>query len=506
MISNIEEYLDGITKNDLKSIILTESKSNKKLFKKLFTSAQKYKSSIKHANDVQSQNKNSCDIDSYKCLINDAISTIDDCIPSIDSFDYYEIMQSETGLDLDPYLNDLEEVVVQLEQLLTNKKYNELIELTKYFVNCIEDEINKLEDEYEYYDSEDQFEIIFDKLQKLHCKACIEYKSTPKEFAHELFKLEAQDKYGAFAKIIPQYIDVLGKEGLEIYKKLALEKWEKEKHRDTSNYKKKDNLIYIIEFIYEYEGDLESLIKFKSMDLSKADHYLDVASTFKRFNKTNKAIEWAKNGLEKFTDRYGENLRNFLIDTYHELGEHEKAVSLAWDRYSLYPSFSSYKEFKKNVDRLSNHAWLLTWRIKALDRIRETIKNKKENKYLHSDGSNLVEIFIWEKDTEQAWQEAVNGSCSEDLWIRLADLRSKDYPDDSISVYKRFIKEHVAEMREHAYTIPLRLIRKISNILTSLGRKNEFREYIGSLMVVHKRKKNLMKQLNQIMNKKLLTV
>ena len=158
------------------------------------------------------------------------------------------------------------------------------------------------------------------------------------------------------------------------------------------------------------------------------------------------------------------------------------------------------------MDRLSNRAWLLTWRIKALDRIRKTIKNKKENKYLHSDASNLVEIFIWEKDTEQAWQEAVNGACSEDLWIRLADLRSKDYPDDSISAYKRFIKEHIAEMRDHAYTIPLRLIRKISNILTSLGRKNEFREYIASLMVVHKRKKNLMEQLNQIMNNKLLTV
>ena len=41
------------------------------------------------------------------------------------------------------------------------------------------------------------------------------------------------------------------------------------------------------------------------------------------------------------------------------------------------------------------------------------------------DHSQLVEIFLWEENYEEAWQEASAGGCSEYLWLQLADAIAK---------------------------------------------------------------------------------
>ncbi len=53
------------------------------------------------------------------------------------------------------------------------------------------------------------------------------------------------------------------------------------------------------------------------------------------------------------------------------------------------------------------------------------------------DHSLLVEIFLDEQETEEAWQEAQAGGCRNDLWLRLAAKREIEHPEDAVSVYLR---------------------------------------------------------------------
>jgi hypothetical protein len=57
-----------------------------------------------------------------------------------------------------------------------------------------------------------------------------------------------------------------------------------------------------------------------------------------------------------------------------------------------------------------------------------------------ADHSELVTIFLWEKDVEAAWREAREGGCSNDLWMDLARKRETNHPEDALPIYQRQVQ------------------------------------------------------------------
>lgn len=109
----------------------------------------------------------------------------------------------------------------------------------------------------------------------------------------------------------------------------------------------------------------------------------------------------------------------------------------------------------------------------------------------------MLEIFIWEKDTESAWQEAQAGGCSEGLWLQLAGLREKEHPRDAIAVYRKQIGPIVERTNNQAYAEAAGLLRKVEKLMKRLGEQAAFQQYLNTVCTEYKRKRNFMKLLDK---------
>jgi uncharacterized Zn finger protein len=159
----------------------------------------------------------------------------------------------------------------------------------------------------------------------------------------------------------------------------------------------------------------------------------------------------------------------------------------------------TYQQLKAHAER--SRQWP-AWREKALSYLRETLKKRRGK--LPSDPwadrpdhSELVRIFLWEKNVEAAWQEAQAGGCYQELWLELARKREKDHPADVLPVYQRQVEPTLDQKNNQAYAQAVKLLEKIKNLLTTLGRDREFGPYLEAVRTKHKQKRNFIKMLDR---------
>jgi uncharacterized Zn finger protein len=105
-----------------------------------------------------------------------------------------------------------------------------------------------------------------------------------------------------------------------------------------------------------------------------------------------------------------------------------------------------------------------------------------------------VRVFLWEGDPEGAWQAAVQGGCTRDLWLELADRRRAEHPEDALTVYRDHVEEVIGHKDKRAYQEAVRLIDEtIRPLFAESGRPADFQAYIAEVRAAHKAKRNLMK-------------
>jgi len=100
------------------------------------------------------------------------------------------------------------------------------------------------------------------------------------------------------------------------------------------------------------------------------------------------------------------------------------------------------------------------WRDKALTHLLDVIEKERQQEKTsknhwdwagHADNSRLVEIFLWEKHYDQAWQEAWSGGCSSSLWLRVAAAREEKPPGDAVPIYQEMIAPTLKQGNNAAY-------------------------------------------------------
>lgn len=112
--------------------------------------------------------------------------------------------------------------------------------------------------------------------------------------------------------------------------------------------------------------------------------------------------------------------------------------------------------------------------------------------------SLLVEIFLFEKESDAAWKEANEGGCSDSLWRTLAEAREKDHPTDAIAVYQKMINPIVDRKNNGSYEEARGLILKIKALMARTGEESKFASYLNSVKIAHKSKRNFMKLLERV--------
>ena len=111
-------------------------------------------------------------------------------------------------------------------------------------------------------------------------------------------------------------------------------------------------------------------------------------------------------------------------------------------------------------------------------------------------GPVLVDALLDDGDLDAAWA-AAKDAATEPQWLRLADASINSRPADALTVYTGTIGVLKTQTGDDNY-------RRIASLLLStrachqaLGTTDEFRRYVAALRAEQKRKRNLMKILDQ---------
>lgn len=106
-------------------------------------------------------------------------------------------------------------------------------------------------------------------------------------------------------------------------------------------------------------------------------------------------------------------------------------------------------------------------------------------------------ILLWEKRDEEAWQEANEGGCSRSLWLSLAQTREITHPVDAIHVYKEEVHRKIEPTSNGDYSESMIYLNKLRKIMSRTNQSDQFRGYVLQLRSEFKRKRNLIKLLDQ---------
>jgi uncharacterized Zn finger protein len=470
-IEDVRTYLQGQDKNALVEMLVNRSLKDDRLRQSLFIKAAK-------------RSSKGLDLTTYRRAIHDAVEP--------DGFVDYR-----SAYD---YAHGIEETIDSVEELLKEGHPAEVIDLAEHALKAVEKAMGSVDDSDGYMGD------LLARLQDLHHKACKKAKPDPEALARRLFEWELRTDYDTFYGVAETYASILGSKGLAVYRMLAEEEWAKVPalrpgQDDSEKYGKRFRVTHIMETLARQTGDVEAVVAVKKRDLSLAYHYLQIAETYKSAGKHDLAMEWAERGVKAFPERTDSRLREFLAGEYHRRKRHDEAMALIWAEFTESPSLERYRNLKAHAERISH--WK-SWREKALEYLREQIARAKDPHqgkrwpwHHKADHSDLVRIFLWEKDVEVAWREAQAGGCSNDLWLELAARRDNEHPEDALPIYQRQIEPTLDRKNNEAYAETISLLRKVRELMVKLERKDEFTNYLAGVRAAHKPKRNFMKLLDR---------
>lgn len=393
---------------------------------------------------------------------------------------------------------NIDAAIDPIADLLKQGHAAEAVELSEYAFKEVEEAIEYVDD------SDGYFGLILDRIESLHLAACKKAKPDAEALAERLFDLELNADYGGFSGAVGRYAKVLGKNGLVRYRALAEELWSQVPERGPDNHTHEEwvsrhGITTIMKALARVSGDLNELIAVMSRDLSSSYDFLQIAEACKAARKWKLALEWAERGVKEFPVRTDSRLREFLADQYHRVRRHDEAMAIIWAEFTEAPSLERYKLLMRHANRIKD--WP-AWREQAIAYVREHVAKEKSRKRRpwepDAGHSFLVEVFLWEKDVDNAWQEANEGGCHDALWRGLAEKRSKDHPADAIPVYQRLVDPIVAMKNNSAYAEAAALIWRIRDLMTRAGCSDQFPAYLEAVRAAHKPKRNFMKLLNRL--------
>ena len=417
-------------------------------------------------------------------------AAIDKAVGSVDEYVDWRETPSVGGA--------LDGVVDRMQTLLSLGHAAEVVELAAHGLTVATGALEFVDDSDGYLGA------AVERLGALHLAACRKARPDPVELARWLFGEHQRQDYGVVDSVAG-YKAVLGKKGLAEYRRLAEAEWATVPVRragdDRQGTDGHGRIAHIMEDLARASGNTDELVEVLSRDLSHSYGYVRIAEVLSDARRGEEALEWAERGVREFPAHADSRLREFLAGAYHSRGRHEAAMTLAWTEFDEDPALERYQRLKAHAVRAS--AWP-AWRDKALTRMRSDAAAAKKRAgsgpfaTAMADRSQLVRVFLWERDAEAAWQEASAGGCSEALWRELATRREKAHPEDSLAIYQRHVELVLVQKNNLAYDEAVELLQRARTLMHKLGRSGEFRDYVTAVRAAHKPKRNFMKRLDAI--------
>lgn len=387
--------------------------------------------------------------------------------------------------------DDLLALTDALEQLLNPERAALLIELSEYAIPRVEQAREQVDESCE------ELEEALMRLNHLHLHACNLAHPDPVALAERLFQLEMNECLDSFYNSAKQYREVLGNSGLQHFRRLAQTEWNQVPTltaKDRSPYNSnRSRITRIMTTLAELDGDLDALVAIKARDLSAAYHYLNIAQLYQEAGNTDRARQWAEQGLAAFPRHTDNRLRDFLAQQYLLCGRDEQALQLTWVQFDEMPSLSSYQKLQGLAQRLHRAP---EQRQRAMARLTATTENNPQS--LANARSLRLAIALWEEDLDAAWLLSQQGDCKVEALHELALKLENTRPTDAISLYRRMLAPIVQQTNNQAYQRAVGLIRRMGELMRAQQLDAAFTAELIELRQTYKAKRNFIKLLDQL--------
>lgn len=466
--ADLRSFLEGLEKGRLVDLVLERAEDDEFLRGRLLLDAAKAQGARIDLREYRRAIENVIDVGGY--------------------IDYHAMYDYSRGI---------EEVIDSIGELLEAGHAPEVVELCEHALALLEDALGSVDDSDGYLGG------IKERVCDLHRAACVAARPDPEALAARLFEWELHSDWETFYGAAATYADVLGEKGLAVYRRLAEEVWSRVpligpgEEREFSTFR--FNITHITETLAELSEDLDALVAVKAHDLSSAYSFVEIAELYRKAGRHDEALAWAERGVAAYPERTDVRLREVLADEYHRRGRHDEAMALMWSAFTDRPTLDSYERLRGHAERAGD--WD-AWRAKALGLMRPATGAARDGRQPArwgppADRSELVTVFLWEGDVDAAWQEAVEGGCSIQLWMELAARREASHPDEVLPLYQQHVERVIGRKNNQAYEEAVRLLRKVQELMSRLGRGEEFATYLASVRAAHRPKRNLMKLLDR---------
>ncbi|GAA3669576.1 hypothetical protein GCM10022267_65360 [Lentzea roselyniae] len=188
-----------------------------------------------------------------------------------------------------------------------------------------------------------------------------------------------------------------------------------------------------MENLGESSGGADGLIEVLARDVTSTYDVLRIAERLCADGRDDEALAWLERGLSDFEPDF--RLRDLAAKIHVRAGRLDRAGEMLWANFTDRPSLETFRALRD-----ATAGDFPQWRERALAFLADLPPTKGS----WSPGrSTLVEILLADDEIEAAWRAAVDGGCSDGLWLRLARVRAASHPADAIPVLLRAAEQAI---------------------------------------------------------------
>ncbi|MGY1437032.1 SWIM zinc finger family protein [Streptomyces reniochalinae] len=323
-------------------------------------------------------------------------------------------------------------------------------------------------------------------LADAHRDACLAARPDPVELAHWLVGHVLGDA-DDLTDIDPlDYEDVLGERGMAVLRELAVGAW----RANRTGWAEK----YLVERLARAGGDVDAVVAVHAADLAPNGRtHLVIAGELDTAGRSEEALSWAERALRDVRDLADVDtaLIDYLCDRYTRAGRSREVVVLRRDHFGARRTLFAYQQLRAAAR--AAHCWQ-DERPGALALLRADAERPQGRRHI---GPVLVDVLLDDRDTDTAWRAATETGADERQWLTLADQARADRPADALGVYLRLAEPLTRQTGNTVYEQLVSLLLSMRDCHRRLGTPDECTAYVTALRTAHKRKRNLMRLMDE---------
>jgi uncharacterized Zn finger protein len=379
------------------------------------------------------------------------------------------------------YASDVRKAATAIGDLIDSGGAADAIGIAREAVALLTDAFEQVDDSSGFV-GQAAFEVL-----ETHLRACRAAPPDPVSLANYMADLLLGNDYG-LAPDPSDYAELLGDRGSAAVRERAAAAYAK----DPKNWQARS----LMETIARADGDVDAVVAIYAADLIKSGWtHLLIANELDAAGRDREALDWAERGLRE-AGQPDYRLVDYLAERYAAVGRKEDVLRLRRDRFRAERTLANYQLLRQAAGECGEWA---AERESALTMLRDDARRLRFSvPWAWGGGPVLIDALLDDGDLDAAWTAAGETEATTgDQWVRLADASAGTRPADALAAYLRVVESLRQATGNDVYQRMANLLLAARACHESLGTTADFRRYVAFLRQDQKRKRNLMKILDQ---------